>query len=154
MLLKVDFWGQIMGKMQAVLTALLASYAMGGAAFAQSATPITSRDVVGDWQLLITPAERQELSITFESRDGGQQLDFPLTIAAQPNGRLACVVRGDPAECRIRDGRLIVVSAGGGVRMTFTLSDRTRGGFSGVASMRLRMLPIGGHIGSVNMARR
>ena len=143
-----------MWKVQAILTAFLASSAMGSAALTQSATQIINRDVVGDWQLLITPAERQDLNITFKSRDGGQQLDFPLTIAAQANGRLTCVVSGNPAECRIRNGGLVVVSAGGGVRMTFTLSDRTRGAFSGTVSMRLRMLPIGGHVGSVRMTRR
>ena len=38
-----------------------------------------------------------------------------------------------------------------GFRMTFTLTDRTRGGFSGAASMRVRLLPIGGPIGAVTM---
>lgn len=143
-----------MGKVQAILTAVLASCAMGGPAVAQGATPITNRDVVGEWRLLVTPAERQDLDITFKSRDGDQQLDFPLNITAQANGRLACLVSGNPAECRLRNGGLEVVSAGDGVRMTFTLSGRTSRGFSGRASLRLRMLPIGGHIGSVIMARR
>ena len=45
---------------------------------------------------------------------------FPLTVAAQTNGRLACVLDGEPAECRIRDGRLVVVLAQDGFRMIFT----------------------------------
>lgn len=143
-----------MAKLQAVGSALLLWSAIGGAAFAQGAAPITNRDVVGEWTLTITPAERQDLSITFKSRDGSQQLVFPLTIATQANGRLTCVLSGDPAECRIRDGKLVVASAENGVRMTYTLADRTRAGFSGAASLRVRLLPIGGHIGAVIMARR
>lgn len=144
-----------MAKPQMILAAFLASCAIGGAAFAQGATPIANRDVVGDWTLAITPAERRDLSITVESKDGGEA-DFPLTITDRAGGRLACVVRDRPAECRIDNGKLVVVMAtrSGGARMTFTLADRTRGGFSGTASMRVRFLPVGGHIGSVDMARR
>ena len=134
--------------------ALMASCAIDGAASAQSAAPIVNRDVVGDWELLITPAEDQERRITFRARDGRRQLDFPLTISVQSDGRLACVISGDPAECRLRDGDLIIVSTNGGVRMTFTLTDRTREGFSGTAGLRVRLLPIGGPIGSVRMTRR
>jgi hypothetical protein len=64
------------------------------------------------------------------------------------------VLKDDPANCRIRDGRLIVASAGGGVRMTYTLTDRSGGGFRGDVNLRVRLLPIGGYIGSVVMARR
>lgn len=143
-----------MMKLSTILTAFMASCAICSAALAQSSTPITNGEVVGEWAPVITPAQRQDLRITFESKDGSQQLDFPLTITTQANGRLTCIVSGDPAECRIRDGRLVVISAGGGVRMTFTLVNRTRGGFSGTAGMRIRLLPIGGDIGSVNMTRR
>lgn len=142
-----------MAMLRTVGMAFFLSVAIGAAALAQNA-PITHRDVVGEWTLAMTPAERSDLTITFKAKDGEQQLDFPLTITAQANARLACVVRGDPAECRIRDGRLVVVTGGNGVRMTFTMTDRTRGGFSGEASIRLRLLPIGGQIGSVIMARR
>jgi hypothetical protein len=144
----------VMAKLQAVGSAFLLWSAIGGAAFAQGTAPISPPDVVGEWTLMITPAERQDLSIKFQSKDGRQQLDFPLTISTQANGRLTCVLSGDPAECRIRDGKLVVVSAGNGVRMTYTLTDRTRAGFSGGASLRVRLLPIGGHIGAVTMARR
>lgn len=141
-----------MARFGAAGAALWAAVCMGGAAWAQA--PIASREVVGDWRLAVTPAERQDLNITFKARDGGQKLDFPLTVAAQANGRLTCVLDGEPAECRIRDGKLVVVMAQDGFRMTFTLTDRTRGGFSGAASMRVRLLPIGGPIGAVTMARR
>ena len=141
-----------MARLKAAWAALLAGSAMGGAALAQA--PIASREVVGEWRLAITPADREDVSITFKARDGGQKLDFPLTVMAQPNGRLACVLDGDPAECRIRDGKLLVVMAEDGFRMIFTLTDRTRDGFRGAASMRVRLLPIGGQIGAVTMARR
>ena len=143
-----------MARLKAVGTVLLLTSLMGGAALAQGAAPITSREVVGEWRLAITPAEREDVSITFKARDGGQRLDFPLTVAAQANGRLACVLDGEPAECRIRDGKLVVVMAQDGFRMIFTLTDRTRVGFSGAASMRVRLLPISGPIGAVTMARR
>ena len=143
-----------MTKRHTVGTAVLLSLAIGATAFAQSAPPIANSDVIGEWRLAVTPVERQDLRITFKSRDGDQKLDFPLTISTQANGGLTCVLSGDPAECRIRDGKLVVVSAGNGVRMTYTLTDRTRAGFSGGASLRVRLLPIGGHIGAVTMARR
>lgn len=136
-----------------IVAAVLVSAAMGGAAFAQDATSLSAREVVGDWTLAITPAERDDLAISVQSRDGGQP-DLPLTITSRPNGRLDCVLRDDPADCRIRDGRLIVVMAGGGVRMTYTLTARNRDRFSGTASVRVRFLPIGGEIGTVSMTRR
>jgi hypothetical protein len=143
-----------MAKLLTILAGL-AGCAIGGAAFAQSATPITNREVVGEWTLAITPAERRGFSVSVESRDGGQP-DLPLTITAQTGGPLTCVLRGDPAECRIEDGELVVVmpTRSGGARMTFTLADRTREGFSGAASVRIRLLPLGGHVGSVSMVRR
>lgn len=154
MLPGMDIFGGVMARLKAAGAALLAASVMGGAAWAQGAAPITSREVVGDWRLAVTPADREDVSITFKARDGGRKLDFPLTVAAQANGRLACVLDGEPAECRIRDGRLVVVMAQDGFRMTFTLTDRMRGGFSGAASMRVRLLPIDGSIGAVTMARR
>lgn len=143
-----------MAKLRLVGTPLLLSFAMGGGAIAQGAMPINHREVVGEWTLAITPAQRQDMSITFKAKDGSQRLEFPLAIASQANGRLICAVDGRPAECRIRDGGLVVVSGDSGVRMTFTLTDRTRAGFSGGVGMRVRLLPISGHIGSVNMTRR
>jgi hypothetical protein len=57
---------------------------LSSAAFAQAAAPITSREVVGQWRLLVTPAERDDLDISFQSRDGGDQLDLPLTTPSDP----------------------------------------------------------------------
>lgn len=144
-----------MAKLQTTLAFALSS-AIGGAAFAQDATPITNRDVVGDWTLAITPAERRGVSISVESADGGQP-DIPLRITARTGGPLTCVLRGAPAGCRMEDGKLIIVmpTRSGGASMTFTFTDRTRGGFSGTAHVRARLLPFAsGHVGSVNMARR
>ena len=137
-----------------IVMACAAFCVLSGTAFAQSAPPITNRDVAGEWRLVVTPARDQGRRITFKSSDGREQLDLPLTVTAQPNGRLACVADGNPAECRIRDGDLVIISSEEGVRMTFTLTDRTRAGFSGTASLRVRLLPIGGPIGSVVMTRR
>lgn len=137
-----------------IVMACAAFFVLSGTAFAQSAPPITNRDVAGEWRLVVMPARDQGRRITFKSSDGREQLDFPLTVTAQPNGRLSCVADGSPAECRIRDGDLIIISSEEGVRMTFTLTDRTRAGFSGTASLRVRLLPIGGPIGSVVMTRR
>jgi hypothetical protein len=138
-----------------VLAVLAAWSLTAGATFAQAQVPITARDVVGDWTLSITPADRPGLNVSVESADGGRP-DLPLTITAQANGRLACVVNDRPAQCRIADGDLIVVSpsSSGSARMTFTLDTRTRNGFTGSASIRIRLLPIGGGIGSVAMVRR
>lgn len=143
-----------MTKPPAILTAVLAGLLVCGAAFAQSATTITDRDVIGEWRLLITPAEGQGRNITFRGRDGTQRLDFPLAITSPSNGRLGCVVSDEPAECRIRRGQLRIVSAGDGVTMIYTLRARARDGFTGVADLRVRGLPIGGQIGSVTMVRR
>ena len=137
-----------------IVMACAAFFVLSGTAFAQSAPPITNRDVAGEWRLVVTPARDQGRRITFKSSDGREQLDFPLTVTAQPNGRLSCVADGNPAECRIRDGDLVIISSEDGVRMTFTLTDRTRAGFSRTASSRVRLLPIGGPIGSVVMTRR
>lgn len=143
-----------MMKLLTILTGFISALAVGGAAYAQSVAPITDREVVGSWRLLITPAEGQGRSITFKAGDGSQRMDFPLVITTRPNGRLQCTVSGDPAECRIRNGELRIALAGDGVTMVFTLGNRTGEGFTGAADMRVRLLPIGGHIGSVNMIRR
>jgi len=139
--------------MAKLLSVVLASLALSTQALAQP-TPITSAEVVGDWSLVVTPVDGPDRRVTFKAKDGSSRLDFPLSITAQANGRLACVVDGGPGDCRIRQGRLVVVSSGGGVRMIYTLADRTRGGFSGGAGMRVRLVPIGGDIGSVVMTRR
>ncbi|MGV3577807.1 hypothetical protein [Brevundimonas sp.] len=128
-------------------TALL--LALGAPALAQTSAPLTPRDVVGDWTLVITPAERQGTTITVEMDDD----DLPLTVRSQPNGRLTCTLRGDPADCRLRDGRLSLTTPGA-ARMIFDIAERTRTGFAGAVRLSVRFLPVGGHIGSVAMTRR
>ena len=144
-----------MNKSQTILAGILISAALCGPALGQGANPISGREVTGDWSLTLTPAEREDLAISIQSADGGPT-DFPLTITARPDGRLNCVVRDRPTRCRIERGRLIVASPSpsGGATMTFTLTDRTRGGFTGAARLSVRFLPIGGHIGAVAMTRR
>ena len=137
-----------------VLSSVLASLALGDAAIAQASGPIGAADVVGEWSLSVTPAPDSESRITFKGKDGSERLNFPLRITAQPRGRLACVLHGESAECRIRNGDLIVVYSGGGVRLIYTLTDRARDGFRGSAAMRVRLLPVGGRIGDVRMVRR
>lgn len=145
-----------MKTLKTILTAVVALVSMPGAVLAQTATPLTTRDVVGEWTLTVTPSDRQDVSIRIESADGGPTV-LPLSIMASRGDAPRCRLRGDPADCRIRDGKLIVTMPGGsgGARMTFTLADRTPGGFSGSAHVRVRLLPmIGGQIGSVDMIRR
>jgi len=137
-----------------VLSSVLASLALGDAAIAQASGPIGAAVVVGEWSLSVTPAPDSESRITFKGKDGSERLNFPLRITAQPRGRLACVLDGESAECRIRNGDLIVVYSGGGVRLIYTLTDRARDGFRGSAAMRVRLLPVGGRIGDVRMVRR
>ncbi|WP_336966617.1 hypothetical protein [Brevundimonas aurantiaca] len=137
-----------------VLSSVLASLALGDAAIAQASGPIGAADVVGEWSLSVTPAPDSESRITFKGKDGSERLNFPLRITAQPRGRLACVLDGESADCRIRNGDLIVVYSGGGVRLIYTLTDRARDGFRGSAAMRVRLLPVGGRIGDVRMVRR
>ncbi len=140
-----------MAQRRTILAAALAS-AFATPAIAQ-AGPLSTRDVVGDWTLTMTPAERSDLQINVQSGDGGPAV-LPVTVTARPDGRLSCLVRGDRADCRLRDGRLVIVSGRGGARMTFTVADRTPQGLAGEASLRVRLLPIGGRIGDVTMVRR
>lgn len=137
----------------AVGPALLASLLVCGAAIAQTASTITRHDVLGDWSLRMTPAEGDGRTITFKSQNGGQLVQ-PLSITARSGDRLNCTVDAQPAQCRIRNGRLVVATGANGIRMTFTLTDRTRHGFAGAVDLRIRLLPIGGPIGTVDMVRR
>lgn len=130
-----------------VATAL--SLAVCGPTLAQTAGALTPREVVGDWTLVITAAERQGTTITVEMDDD----DLPLTVRSQPNGLLTCTLRGDPADCRLRDGRLSLTTPGA-ARMIFDIADRTRTGFAGAVRLSVRFLPVGGDIGSVAMTRR
>ncbi|WP_395943980.1 hypothetical protein [Brevundimonas sp.] len=143
-----------MMKASLILAVALMSGVLGAPVQAQSTGPIVLREVVGEWSLLITPAEGQDRNISFKAKDGSERLNFPLTVTTGNNGRLNCVLDGNSADCRLRDGDLVVTSSGGGVRMIYRLSDRTRDGFTGDATLRLRLLPVGGPIGDVRMARR
>ena len=128
-----------------------AALAFAQPALAQSG-PLTQRDVIGSWTLVLTPAERQGVEINVEMDDD----DLPLTVAGQPTGRLTCTLRGEPAECHIRNGEFVAVmpTRSGGARLIFTIASRTRTGLGGAARVSRRFLPIGGHIGSVAMTRR
>lgn len=142
-----------MGKRRGIETAVLAYLLISGAAIAQTAAPITSRDVIGDWSLRMTPTEDDGRTVTFKARDGGPLIQ-PLSITARSGDRLTCTVDAQPAQCRIRDGKLLVATGANGMRMTFTLTDRTRQGLAGTVDLRVRLLPIGGPIGTVDMVRR
>lgn len=119
------------------------------------ATPIAGGEVIGDWTLTITATERRGMNVSVEGADGGRP-DLPLSIRSRAGGGIACVLRGEPTECRIDDGALVIVmpTRSGGARMTFTLSGRTPQGFIGTARVRVRLLPFGGDIGTVAMVRR
>lgn len=134
-----------------IIAAAALALMVGAPAFGQS-TPLTNGDVIGSWTLVITPAERQGIEINVEMDAD----DLPLTVAGQPTGRLTCTLRGDPADCRIRNGALVVAmpTRSGGARLIFTITDRTRAGLGGAARVSVRFLPIGGHIGAVAMTRR
>lgn len=135
-----------------LIAATGAAFALGGTALAQTTGPLTPRDVVGDWTLIISPAERQGTTIKVEMEDD----DLALTVRNQPNGHLTCTLRGDPAHCRLRDGRLSITmpTRSGAARMIFDIAERTRNGFAGAVRLSVRFLPVGGHIGSVTMTRR
>ncbi len=136
-----------------VASAILMSSLVYGAAIAQTAPAITSRDVIGEWSLRMTPPEGDGRTITFKSKNGGQLVQ-PLSITARSGDRLNCTVDAEPAQCRIRNGRLVIATGANGMRMTFTLTDRTRQGFAGAVDLKVRLLPIGGPIGTVDMVRR
>lgn len=141
-----------MAKLRIATAAAVAALVTGGMAPAQGASAIEAREVVGDWNLAITPAERDGLDIRVEIDQG----DLPLTITRGAGGGIACVLRGRPAPCRIARGRLVIEMPGssGAARMIFTLAERTRTGFGGVARIAIRLLPIGGDVGAVSMTRR
>lgn len=126
-----------------------------GTALAQTAAPLTPTEVVGDWTLVVTPVEREDIAINFETPDGGP-LVLPLTVRAGARDRLTCALDGDPAPCRLTRGRFeaTMPNSSGAARMTFTLDRRAGTGFAGTAAVRVRLLPIGGQIGTVAMTRR
>ena len=133
----------------AIVTTVLLWPSLAGAAPAQSTASLANQDVIGDWNLVITPSDRRDVTITVEMDED----DFPLTVRREPTGRLSCTLRGGPADCRMRNGQLVVITPGS-ARMIFEIAERTRNGFAGAVRLSVRFLPIGGHIGSVAMTRR
>ncbi len=125
--------------------ALLLAVWTAAAPASASNTPLTGREVVGRWMLQFPPSERP--GVTVKGRP-----EMPLTVAARGSA-LACTVGDEAANCAIRNGALLVTWTQSGVAMTFTMSGRTREGFSGNARIRARMLPFSADAGPVNMAR-
>lgn len=124
-------------------------------AVAQSPAPLTIAEVLGDWTLVVTPVDREDLDIRFEMPGGGPMI-LPLTVRAGPRDRLTCALDGEPADCRLTRGRFeaLLPNSSGAVRMTFTLNRRSGAALTGAAAVRVRFLPIGGQIGTVAMTRR
>lgn len=124
-------------------------------AVAQSPAPLTAAEVLGDWTLVVTPVDREDLDIRFEMPGGGPMI-LPLTVRAGPRDRLTCTLDGEPAECRLTRGRFeaLLPNSSGAARMTFTLNRRSGAALTGAAAVRVRLLPIGGQIGTVAMTRR
>lgn len=141
-----------MTRVQTLLATTVAASVVATTALAQTTTPITNTDVLGRWDLMITPAEREDATVSVEMDQG----DLPLTITGQASGALTCVLRDTPAPCRIQNGTLSITmpTRSGGGRMIFTINSRTRTGFGGTARFSVRFLPINGHVGSVAMTRR
>ena len=133
--------------MRLTMTGAALFLAVGTAAAAASPwnTPLIGREVVGSWMLQFPPSERRGVTVTGRP-------EMPLTVAAR-GAALACTVGDEAANCAIRDGALVVTWTQSGAAMTFTMSGRTREGFSGNARIRARMLPFSADVGPVNMVR-
>jgi hypothetical protein len=132
--------------------ALLAVCLTAGAVNAQT-QPLQRGEVLGNWNLRMTPAEGGNGSITIQSDTG--RLDMPMTITARGASAIACVVDGETAECQLRRGQLVVALPMDGARMTFTLTTRRSAGFTGEARIRMPLLPFGSmHLGTVAMTPR
>lgn len=131
---------------------LLAVCLTASAASAQTA-PLQRSEVLGHWNLRMTPAEGGNGSMTIRSDTG--RLDMPTTITPRGSSGIACVVDGETAECQLRRGRLVVALPMDGARMTFTLTTHRSAGFAGEARIRMPLLPFGSmHLGTVAMTRR
>ena len=133
--------------MRLTMTGVILALAVWTAAAAASArdTPLTGREVVGSWMLQFPPSERRGVTVTGRP-------EMPLTVAAR-GATLACILGDEAARCAIRNGALVVTWAQPGVAMTFTISERTREGFSGNARIRARMTPFSADAGPVNLVR-
>lgn len=123
---------------------LLAAWTAAVPASAQNA-PLAGREVVGSWRLQFTPNERRNVTVTGRP-------EMSLTVAAR-GGALACAIDEEAAGCAIRNGALVVTWTQSGAAMTFTMSRRTRDGFSGNARIRARLLPFSADVGPVAMVR-
>lgn len=125
--------------------AVLVAFSTAAAPVSARSTPLTGREVVGRWVLQFPPSEQPGVTVTGRP-------EMPLTVA--PRGAaLACTIEDEAARCAIRNGALVVTWTQSGVTMTFTMSGRTREGFSGNARIRARMLPFSADAGPVNMVR-
>lgn len=124
-------------------------------ALAQTPAPLTAAEILGDWTLVVTPVDREDLDIRFEMPGGGPMI-LPLTVRTGTRGRLTCALDGEPSDCRMTRGRFeaLLPNSSGAARMTFTLNQRRGAGFAGTAAVRVRLLPIGGQVGTVSMTRR
>ena len=124
-------------------------------ALAQTPAPLTATEVIGDWTLVVTPVDREDLDIRFEMPGGGPMI-LSLTVRAGARDRLSCTLDGEPSDCRMTRGQFeaLLPNSSGAARMIFTLAQRRGAGFAGTAAVRVRLLPIGGQIGTVAMTRR
>ena len=129
---------------------LMAAAMTAGEASAQA---LQRGEVVGTWTLTMTPAEGGDANITIQSDNG--RLEVPLIVSPSGPSGLACTADGEPADCQLRRGQLVVTLSMDAARMAFTLASRTRSGFAGNARLRLPLLPFGSvHLGTVAMTRR
>lgn len=125
--------------------ALFLAVWMAAAPASAGNSPLTGREVVGNWILQFLPSERRGVTVTGRP-------EMPLVVAAR-GAALACTIDDEAANCAIRDGALVVTWTQSGAAMTFTMGGRTREGFSGNARIRARMLPFSADVGPVNMVR-
>lgn len=125
--------------------ALLLAVCASAAPASAGNTPLTGREVLGRWTLHFIPTERRSVTVTGRP-------EMPLAVRAR-GAALACTVGDEAANCAIRNGSLVVTWAQSGAALTFTMSERTREGFSGNARIRARMLPFSADVGPVNMVR-
>jgi hypothetical protein len=133
-----------------VVAALLSACMAAGAANAQA---LQRGEVLGNWTLRMTPAEGGGASITVKTDSG--RLEMPLTVTAQGQSGIACMVDGEAADCQLRRGDLVITLRMDDARMTYTLNSRRGGGFTGSARLRLPLLPFGSmHLGTAALTRR
>lgn len=129
---------------------LLSACLAAGAANAQA---LQRGEVLGNWTLRMTPAEGGDAKITIKTDTG--RLEMPVTVTARGASGIACVVDGEPADCRLRRGELVVTLRMDDARMTYTLGARRGAGFTGNARLSIPLLPFGSvHLGTADLTRR